>query len=71
MTFNTSLGIPTIQVRTYSTYYKKLSIEQPNYAEWYKHQEQPEMSDEAFMKADHFDISLSDFKRRFGEPRAE
>jgi len=68
MKFDTGIDVPTIKVRTYSTHYKKLSVEQPNYALWYKNQEQPHMSNSEFMKVDHFSISLIDFKKRFGDP---
>jgi hypothetical protein len=69
MNFDFSNDVPTIDVRTYSTYYKKYSNEIPEYANWYKNIEQPEMSDAEFKAADHFTIELGDFKKRFGEPK--
>ena len=69
MHFDTGLDVPIIKVRTYSTYYKKHSNEFPEYAAWYRKMEQPDMTDEEFMQADHFAIELNDFKKRFGEPK--
>ena len=69
MEFDTSLDVPVIRVRTYSTYYEKYSIDHPDYAKWYRCLEQPDMTDQEFQSADHFDIELSDFKKRFGEPK--
>ena len=58
---------PTIEVRTYSTFYDVASDELPDYAAWYKAREQPQMSDEEFNDADNFTIALTDFKSRFGQ----
>jgi hypothetical protein len=70
MTFDLSGARPGIQVRTYSTHYKQHSGEAPNYAQWYKAQEKPKLSDEAFLRQDEFRIELSDFQARFGKPAA-
>lgn len=56
---------PAIHVRTYSTHYKKLSGEEINYAKWYRHIEQPKMTDEQFYGADDYAIDLTDFRARF------
>lgn len=66
MNFDFTGDVPKVDVRTYSTHYKKYSIEMPEYAQWYKEREQPEMTDEEFNAADHFTIELIDFKQRFG-----
>lgn len=71
MTFDMTADTPLVKVRTYSTYYKKLSSETAEYAKWYKHHEQPHMSDVQFYAADDFVIQLSDFRKRFGQPKAE
>ena len=69
MQFDMSGDVPIINVRTYSTYYQKFSTEIPEYVSWYRDLEQPNMTDEEFMAADHFTIHLSDFKSRFGSPK--
>ena len=69
MEFDTGLDVPIIKVRTYSTYYEKYSIEFENYIAWYKNLEQPNMTEQEFMDADHYSIELDDFKKRFGEPK--
>ena len=68
MTFELGAARPRIQVRTYSTYYKKHSSEAPNYAQWYKAQEKPKLGDEEFLRQDEFRIELADFRKRFGAP---
>ena len=70
MTFDLAGATPGIQVRTYSTYYKKHSGEAVNYAQWYKAQEKPKLSDEDFLRQDEFRIELADFRARFGAPAA-
>ena len=69
MNFDFSGEVPVINVRTYSTYYKKYSNEIAEYADWYRDLEQPDMTDEEFNAADHFTLELVDFKARFGEPK--
>ncbi len=61
---------PGIRVRTYSTHYQTLSSELATYAEWYREQEQPGMTDAEFHAAEEFTLELSDFRERFGEPFA-
>jgi len=65
MTFDMTGPAPTIKVRTYSTHYDKLSVDVPQYAEWYKQQEKPHLSDEAFHREDDFTLVLTDFRARF------
>lgn len=65
MTFDMAAATPTIKVRTYSTHYKKLSVDTPDYVKWYRDHEQPKMSDADFQKADDFAIELTDFRARF------
>lgn len=65
MTFDMAAAVPTIKVRTYSTHYKTQSFDTPDYAKWYKAQEKPTLSDEAFHAEDDFTISLADFRKRF------
>jgi hypothetical protein len=69
MEFDFSEKVPQVNVRTYSTFYKKYSFEIPQYVEWYRDMEQNGMSDQDFLNADHFSIELSDFNSRFGEPK--
>jgi hypothetical protein len=59
--------VPVVRVSTYSTHYQKLSSQTRQYAKWYKHIEQPQMSDKDFYRADEFTIELADFTKRFGE----
>lgn len=65
MTFDMATPTPTIKIRTYSTHYKKLSTETPDYAKWYRGKEQPRMTDAQFQAADDFKITLTDFRNRF------
>ncbi len=67
MEFDTSLDVPTIRVRTYSTHYKKFSSEMPEYAAWYKPWENADLTDEEFLARDDFVIELEDFRERFDE----
>lgn len=71
MNFNMGGTTPTIRVKTYSTHYKKYSTEMSNYAKNYKDIEQKgaNLSDEAFCAMDDYIIELTDFKKRFGEPK--
>jgi 3',5'-cyclic AMP phosphodiesterase CpdA len=66
MTFDFSGATPVIRVRTYSSHFKAFASDIPQYAEWYRPIEQPEMSDKDFLAADTFDIQLTDFVARFG-----
>ena len=65
--FDMSDDVPVINVRTYSTFYKKYSNEIADYAKWYKKWEHPELTDEEFNAMDHFTIKMNDFKERFNE----
>ena len=67
MEFDMAAETPVLRVRTYSTHYKKLSAETPQYAAWYKAQEQPKMTDAQFHAADDFQIDPTDFRQRFDE----
>lgn len=66
MTFDMTGETPTVRVRTYSTHYRRYAADEPNYARWYKPNEQPQMSDEEFLASDEFVIRLEDFRARFG-----
>ena len=70
MQFDTAIAVPTLDVKTYSSHYNVLSDDLAQYATWYKAGEQPQMSDDQFYQADSYTIALTDFKARFGEPRA-
>ncbi len=65
MTFHLDAERPRMEVRTYSTHYRAYSSELPTYAQWYRPHEQPEMSDEAFLRADEFTLELADFRQRY------
>jgi hypothetical protein len=65
MEFDMSGTVPLVRVRTYSTHYKRNSIDTPQYARWYKAKEKPELSDEAFHREDDFQLRLTDFHARF------
>ena len=69
MTFDMTGAVPTIHVRTYSTFYRKDSTALPTYAQWYKPKEKPELSDEDFLAQDDFVIRLADFRSRFDKGR--
>jgi hypothetical protein len=71
MTFHLDDDSPRVEVRTYSTHYDAYSSELPQYAQWYKPREQPQMSDGEFLRADEFTLELRDFRTRFGAARAE
>ncbi|MBJ7320267.1 MAG: serine/threonine protein phosphatase [Alphaproteobacteria bacterium] len=66
MTFDMGGPVPTVRVRTYSTHYGRYASETPRYAEWYKPNEQPQLSDAEFLAQDEFTIPLEDFRSRFG-----
>ncbi|RYE37355.1 MAG: serine/threonine protein phosphatase, partial [Hyphomicrobiales bacterium] len=65
MEFDMTGKTPVINVRTYSTHYEKHSTDTPQYAAWYKAQEKPKLSDEAFHRVDAYQIALTDFHKRF------
>ncbi len=66
MSFDMSTPTPRVHVHTYSTVYKKESIDTPDYAAWYKSREKPKLTDAEFHAADDFTFELTDFRRRFG-----
>ena len=66
MTFHLAGDAPRVEIRTYSTHYRAYSSALPSYAQWYKQREQPNMSDEEFLRADEFTLELADFRQRFG-----
>ncbi|QZP08469.1 metallophosphoesterase [Caenibius sp. WL] len=65
MTFDMAPATPSVQIRTYSSHYKQLSSETPQYVSWYKAEEKPHLSDEDYLKGDEFKIDLTDFRARF------
>jgi len=65
LVFHTYGDNPRIDIRTYSSHYSSYSDELEDYAEWYKNEEQPDMSDEQFLAADEFIIELEDFHDRY------
>lgn len=65
MEFDLSGDVPSVHVRTYSTHYKAYSTTLPAYSAWYRKDDAPEMTDEAYMAKDDFVIRLVDFKKRF------
>jgi hypothetical protein len=67
--FDTTNDPPQIAVRTWSTHYEAFSDELPEYAAWYREHEQEAMTEEEFLAAESFDITLEDFRARFGPPR--
>ena len=66
MAFDMTGDTPTVRVRTYSTHYDRYASDTPDYARWYKPNEQPQVSDESFVAGDEFTIRLEDFRARFG-----
>jgi len=57
-----------VDIRTFSSHYRNYSNDLETYAAWYKEHEKPDMSDEQFLDADQYTISLTDFRARFGAP---
>ena len=68
LTFHLGDPNPRLQVRTYSTHYRVYSGELDSYADWYRAQEQPDMTAAEFLQAEDFMLSLDDFYERFGMP---
>lgn len=68
MTFHLGGDNDRVDVSTYSTHYGVYADELESYATWYKGREQPEMTDEQFVSADEYVISLNDWSARFGAP---
>lgn len=69
MEFDLTGAVPLIRVRTCSTYFKACSDRVPAYAAWYRADEDPGLDDPSFLREDHFDIPLTDFRKRFGNGR--
>ena len=69
MAFRMANRVPSIHVRTYSTYYGAYSTALPQYASLYKSSEAPTLSNAAFLAKGDFTINLVDFRARFGEHR--
>ncbi|OZA69921.1 MAG: serine/threonine protein phosphatase, partial [Sphingomonadales bacterium 39-62-4] len=66
LTFRLDGDKPTVRVRTYSTHYKKFSIEMKDYAAWYKeHEGFADLPDAEYLRRDDFVIGLGDFHQRF------
>lgn len=65
MHFDFSAATPTLTVRTYSSHYKGFSTELAQYSQWYKAHEKPGHSDDEYLTADAFTLSLLDFRNRF------
>lgn len=68
MTFHLGNEDPRVDVRTYSTHYDVYASDLEMYADWYKSREQPDMTDEQFVAADEYTISLNAWSDRFGAP---
>jgi hypothetical protein len=69
MRFDFSTTPATITVKTFSSYYRQFSAAVGDYANWYKEDEQPDMTDAEFYAADDFVISLDGFTERFSPAR--
>ena len=67
MTFDFSSSSPSIEVSTYSSHYLLHANNLENYADWYRNHEQPNMTDDEFLKADSYTLELDDFYSRFGK----
>ena len=65
MEFDMGAKVPVVHVRTWSTHYGSFSSELPTYAAWYKAEEKPKLSDEAYNREDDFTLTLADFRARF------
>jgi hypothetical protein len=65
LTFDMGGAAPTVHVHTYSTHYKKESVDTPDYPRWYKAHEKPNLADEEFRAQDDYRFTLDDFRRRF------
>jgi hypothetical protein len=69
MDFDMGAEVPRLSVSTYSTYYKASARQLPAYAAFYKADEKPRLSDEAFLAEDAFAVDLPDFRERFAAAR--
>lgn len=60
---------PTMEVRTFSTHFRKFASEMPDYGKWYKaHDGQAKLSDTDYLAREEFTVPLTDFHSRFGAP---
>jgi hypothetical protein len=66
MVFTLTGAHPQVQVKTWSTHYRKYADQLANYATWYKSHEQPALGDDEFVGMDSFTLELDDFAVRFG-----
>ena len=67
MQFDLNGRIPTIHVRSYSTYYGAYSTDLPQYISMYKATEAPVLTDAQFLAKGDFTIQLDGFRHRFHE----
>lgn len=68
MTFDLAAEPPTLEVTTYSSHYETSASDLSTYATWYKATERPKATDAEFVASDEFELTLSDFRARFGDP---
>lgn len=68
MTFDLAAEPPTVKVTTYSSHYEASAKDLDTYAAWYKQAERPKETDAEFVASDEFELTLSDFRERFGDP---
>lgn len=65
MQFDMGGKVPTVHVRSYSTYYGAYSTDLPQYAALYKASEAPTLTDAQFLAKSDFTITLDGFRQRF------
>ena len=70
MRFDFSTRPGTITVKTFSSHYNQFSSLMPQYADWYKAQEHPQMSDAEYHGMDDFVIRLDGFDKRFARGKS-
>lgn len=68
MEFDLSGDAVVVRVKTWSSHYRVQSTDLESYARWYRHLEQPAMSDADFVEADDYSITLKQFRQRYGAP---
>lgn len=69
--FDLSGDAALIHVKTYSSHYGAYSSNLQSYPDWYKEQENPELTDAQFYAADEYTIIMGDFFERYGEPQLQ
>ena len=62
---------PHIRVSTYSTHYKATAGQLPTYSAFYKGKEKPDLSDQAFIGEEQFDLPLAGFAERFAKAKVK